>query len=174
MAETMTVADALRHIATLKGQMGEQRKRAEASVMWTETKEVGEEKPAFELKACMEKSVVVREQLVRLQAAVHHANVGAKIDWDGRSMTVDEAVRWREECKSEIKWLKDLTVQAQSKITREEFGYDDDGKRVRVVKIHHCALPEAERARLVDEAQARHDRINMLIEKSNRKTEIAV
>lgn len=174
MAETMMVADALRRIGTLKGQMGEQRKRAEASVMWTGTKEGEEDKPAFELKNCMEKTVGVRQELVRLQAAVHHANVGVKIDWDGRTITVDEAVRWREEYKSEIKWLKDLVVQAQSKITREEFGYDDDGKRVRVAKVHHCALPEAERARLVDEAQDRHDRINLLIEKSNRKTEIAV
>lgn len=89
------VADALRRIGTLKGQMGEQRKRAEASVMWTGTKEGEEDKPAFELKNCMEKTVGVRQELVRLQAAVHHANVGVKIDWDGRTITVDEAVRWR-------------------------------------------------------------------------------
>jgi len=174
MAETMTVDDALRRIAALKGQLGEQRRRGEASVSWTGTPDGAEDKPAFDLKACIEKANGVRQELVTLQAAVHVANSVAKIDHNGRMITVGEAVRWCEEYKSEIKWLKGLDSQAQQKTGREEFGYDDEGKRVRVVKMHYCALPQAERAAAVDAVQEKLDRLNLLINKSNRKTEVTV
>lgn len=165
--EPMMVYDALRIIGSLKGKLAEYRRRAAQSVTYFEAK-----KPAFDALACMQKANEVREELVKLQAALHHANATAHIVWDDRKITVDEAIRRREEFKSEIAFLGSLGILSQSRETHEEFAIDDDHKRRRIEKVRVCALPEAEHALRKDAVQSAHDRINMLIERSNRATPV--
>src|SRR5271155_3554431 len=106
--EPMMVYDALRIIGSLKGKIAEYRRRAAQSVTYFESK-----KPAFEALACMQKANDVREELVKLQAALHHANATAHIVWEDRKITVDEAIRRREEFKSEIAFLGSLVILSQ-------------------------------------------------------------
>jgi hypothetical protein len=171
MADEMMVYEALRRIGALKGKIGELRRRAAASVTYEEKKE-----PAFDTRKCMADADTARGELIRLQAGVHQANARATIKWQDREMTVDEAVRWREEYTSEIAWLNTLThmLLAKDSIEDEAFAIDDENKRKRVTKIRKCTLPEAEHAKLKDQVQEMHDQINMLIEKSNRQTPVNV
>jgi len=169
MADKQTVSDALRRIASLKGLIGEHRKRAAASVTYEESA-----KPSFDFEETAAKANAARDELVALQTAVQLANAKAEIEWHGKTMAVMHAVRLREEYKSEIAWYKELHCLAQAVVTTEEFSYDDDGKRVRVAKKNNCALPDGKRAETVDRLQGEHDKINMLIEKSNGRTEIAL
>jgi hypothetical protein len=166
-----TVSDALRRGATLKGLIGEHRKRAAASVVYTDPA-----KPAFEFEPTAAKANRARDELVRLQAAVQLANSKVEIEWKGKKISVALAVRIREECKSEIKWYRELEGHclAQETLKADEFSYDDDGKRVRVEKTQHCVLIESKRADMVDRLQGEHDELNALIEKSNGHTEIAL
>ena len=167
MADRITVSDALRKISTLKGLIGEHRKRAASSVTFVEPA-----KPSFDFETTVAKANKARDELVTLQTAVQLANSKAEIEWSGKKMPVTLAVRVREECKSEIAWYRELHCLAQATVQTDEFSYDDEAKRVRVPKTHRCVLPEGKRAEIVDRLQGEHDQLNALIEKSNGRTEI--
>lgn len=165
----MTVAQALRLVAKIKGQLKTQLERAAASVSF-----VDGQPPAFAFPEAMEQAKSLRAHLIILQTRVSVTNAQTAVDTSvGRFITATEVVRELEELRGQIKWLKDLNVRAHKETVEDTTDYDDDMKRVRIQRKWHCALPEASKAKLVDELQARFDALNEAIEKSNNGTALA-
>src|SRR5208337_1489027 len=165
----LSITDALTRVKTLKGQIGQLRARATACVVHDNRVE-----PAYVFGACTEKADAAVAEMVRLQTAIAVKNASVHIDWEGASMPMAHAIRLKDELVAEIAWLDGLPVVAQPEVESEEWGYDAEMKRVKIVKKTTCHLPEAKRNERKDAVQARLVALHSAINRSNGKTSIQV
>jgi hypothetical protein len=113
MLDKITIAQALRRIKKLKGQIAEHTQRAQASVSYEKDKV-----PAFSFGEEMLLMKAAQLELVDLQSRVAVANAKATI-LDGEDViTHAEAIRRLQEIKGEIAFLKiglskDLSIRTQ-------------------------------------------------------------
>lgn len=164
---TLTISQALRRTKKLKGRMGELTARAGASVSY-----VSDAKPAFDFKATRAEVNKVREELITLEAAVARANAQATIDFDGKVMTLAEAIRRLQECKAEMSWVSGLTLRAGVERRREN-DYDLETGRSKIATVettYVSDLSEVERANELDKLRDRFERLNDLVESANHRT----
>lgn len=163
----MTISQLLRKISKLKGEVQEQRSRAESAAVYNE-----KEAPAFGFEdshAAAEKAV---EELIRLQSALRKANAGTLVTLSGgQVICLAEATCRLQELKSRIAWLKTLTVQTQEKRNVETVEYDTlAGQRLKVMNVFLCQFPEGKKAAALKEAQDAFDGLNDLVETANHQT----
>ncbi len=165
----MNLAQALRRISVLKGKMGKRTERASASVSYEKDK-----KPAFDFKATRAEIAGVREELVTLGASVARANATTEIEFDNTRMTLAEAIRRQQECKSEIDWLQKLNLRSGIE-RRTERDYDEATGRPVTVKHeteYVADLSEVERAAEVEALNERFSRLDTVIETANHLTQV--
>ena len=163
----MNVSQGLRRIKKLKGRMGELNSRAAASVSFEKTKP-----PAFAFRATREELAVVREELVTLEASVARANAVTEIEYDGKRLTLAEAIRRLQECKAEMTWLAALLLRTGVEQQREHV-YDEQSGRTQVVKIDReyvAELTEVDRAAELETLRERFERLNDAVEAANHRT----
>jgi hypothetical protein len=162
-----TVSQALRRTKKLKGRMGELTARATTSVSY-----LAEKKPAFGFKATRDEMAKVREDLIALETAIAKANATTSIDFDGKPMTLPEAIRRLQEFKSEMVWLSSLTLRNGTERHRDT-EYDQESGRTKLVTIettYMSDMDEVERAKELDRLRDHFERLNDLVETANHKT----
>lgn len=167
--EPMTISQALRRIAKLKGTFKEQTDRAATSVNY----EVNN-MPAFTFGSSMEQADAACKELIAVETALRIANARTKVDFRGRSMTLAEATCVLRETKSRIAWLRALAVLPQAEVSRTKVEWDEAcSKQVNVKYLLKSELPEVKRAERVQEAQETFDALNDLVETTNHHTLLA-
>jgi hypothetical protein len=163
----IALSQALRRIKKLKGMLAEQLEYAAAAVTWQPGKE-----PAFQFNACLEKANVYRHELTKLEADVAYTNATQTFIFvpTKETYSIAFAIRTLAELKSQIAWLKGLNVRTQDTMNEENWEYDEEGKRVRVVKTFKCAFIEARRVELAAKLQNEFDELNDSVERVNHQT----
>lgn len=164
----MTISQALRRIKKLKGQLGEHRTHAVASVT-----HLAEQTPAYGFSVSVEAADAVLAELLKLQTAVAVANAATFVEVDGRKILLAQATRELRELASTIAWIKTLPVKAQDKTVEAERDHDGE-KWVTTTKTFTCHLPEAKRAEQASKLQDRFDALNDVVETTNHKTTISL
>jgi len=164
-----TISQGLRHIKRLKGRMGELSARASASVSY----EAGK-KPPFDFNATREEVGKVREELVRLEAAVARANATTDIRDGDRTLSLAEAIRRLQEIKAEIAWLSGLTLRQGTERAFEDAWNDEFHRLVRRPQevTYESCLTEPQRVEQVDALRNRFEALNDAVEAANHRTEI--
>lgn len=170
MTSDMTIAQAIRLVSKLKGQLGELQARGLTCV----TFKVSEE-PAFQFQKTCDDIAAVSAKLVDIQSRVAAAGATVSLTWEGNLVRLGKAVRLAQEMRSQIAWLKTLPVRAQATTTTSETEYDFAvEKHVRRDIPWTCSLPEAARAEQIQVLQDRFDALNGLIETTNHSTPLPV
>jgi hypothetical protein len=166
MSDKMTVSQALRRIAKLKGQIGEYRNRAYAGVSYKQ-----DAKPAFQFQDCINKMVAAQKELLDLQTKIAIANSNTNVAASKYTITLTEAIIKLQQMKGDIVWLKTLAVRPQAETEEKEWGYDEDmSKRMITFVKWICDLPESQRADMIDEVQKQFDELNDAVERMNHIT----
>ena len=167
--EQMTVAQALREVAQIKGKIDEWSKRLEPAIFWFES-----DPPAFAFEAAREAMNNAVKRMVELQTAIAVANAGTSLDWSGRKIPLALAVRTLTELKGAIKRIDDLTVRnTDSGVeTQQEVDYDDEGKRFvkKNLRSWKCALTATQKAALLEALREKFFKLNDAVETLNHKT----
>lgn len=161
----LTIAQALRRIKKLKGELGQLKEQAKDGVSYQVNSE-----PAFEFSKVMEKITVVRNELLDLESRVAVANAITNLDYEGRSMSLALAVRTAQELKGTISFINELPVRNHEKTTETSRDYNDDMKLVNKTIEYRCALPKAKQVETVKALQEQFDRLNDAVETMNHRT----
>lgn len=166
-SNSMTVARALRRIKHLKGQSSTLAGRAQQSTVW-----VDEDKPTFDFAEVVKERETVREELVKLKAAVARANTTTKVEFEGQARTIQELVFLMAELKAEVGFYVHLEVHKDREDVREvrNLEWDEatgERKMVKRAEHHYSALTELERVKKVDGLRERIAKLNDLLEENN-------
>lgn len=162
----MTIAQALRRIKKLKGQIAEHTQRAQQNVSYEKDKV-----PAFRFRGEIAARTLAQDELLDLQARVAVANAKSTVVENGRSLTHAEAVRVLQELKGEIVFLKGLSLRDEVVKSRDQ-DYDEvKGTYVsRMVETTWVSdYSELERDRQVRALQDRFEELNNTVENHNHK-----
>jgi hypothetical protein len=162
----MTISQALRQSKKIKGQLAKLQSRASAAVSYQKT-----QLPAFNFGVCLEEHLVASGQLVELGTRIELTNAATRIDWEGKKISLSQAIRILNDLKSKIAWLGTLPVRTQEITSEQEVAYLA-GQHTTVSIEWKCELPEAARVKLVDETQAKFDRLNDIVETANGRTSL--
>lgn len=160
----LTISQALRAVARLKGNLAKYKDRAAKSV----TYKLGET-PAYQFAAVMEKIDSVRADLILLEARIAITNSLTRLTFEGKSLTLTQGLKQLQEYKDELAWLATLDARDGEKTKRSEVahragGYED------VPVDYQCDFPEARRSDRLDAVQAKFDALNDALEKKNHET----
>ncbi len=167
----LTISQALRRVKKLKGRMGEHTARATGAVSYDV-----KAKPVFDFAAECGNVARVREELVTLEAAIAVANATNKVSFEGRELTIAEAIRRLQETKAEIAFLQGLRIQEGTVQGPVEHDWDSaTGQRTlrRPEVTYHTDLKETDRVARIDVLRERFDRLNDTVETANHRTPVA-
>lgn len=165
----MTIAQGLRRVKKIKGELAEQLTRAHGAVTYR-----SDMLPAFEFESSLSKAKELRKELIEMESAIAKANATNTVSVDGHEMSLTQAVRTLKEYKGELAWLETLkgVVRNQTNTFTEESEIDWDSDRTKRVKVRHdwiCVMPEAERAKATDKVREQFDTLNNLVEEANHR-----
>lgn len=166
MSSKISIAQALRRIKKLKGQIAEYTLRAQQSVSYEKTKV-----PAFRFNESMLARAAALSELLNLQSRVAIANAKATVVDNNESISHSEAIRRLQEMKGEIVFLRGLALRSETMTTRQQDWDSVQEKYVsHVVEVVWLAdLSEQDRDRQVRELQDRFEVLNNAIEDHNHK-----
>jgi len=166
-----TISQGLRRIKKLKGRMAELSQRAATSVSYDVKKA-----PAFRFNDVCQQIAGVREELVTLEGAVAAANATNTVAFDGRDVTLAEAIRRLQECKAEISFVSGLRLREGVVEEGVDYVYDEHlsrhAQRPKEV-TYQTDLKEPERVAQIEALRERFDRLNDAVETANHRTTIA-
>lgn len=166
--ENMTIAQALRKINKLKGQLKEALEHAAGSVHYFE-----DTKPAYSFEASLQEADKFRKELIALETRLRCKNAVTLLDFQETSMTLAEATCRLQELRGQIAWLKTLPSLPQAAQDQMERHYDDiANKWMTTVRVHRCDLPEVQRTNLVKSLQDDFDALNDAVESLNHRTKL--
>jgi len=165
----MNIAQGLRRVKKLKGQLGELSRRAATVVSHREG-----ENPAFNFVETREALATAREELVTLEAKVACANATTSIEVEGKEMTIAEAIRRLQETKAEISWLESLPLRTETERVPESVFDEASGRYAQKYReIRWVSLvSEPERVEQVQKLRDRFEAINDAVESANHRTPI--
>lgn len=165
----MTISQAIREVANLKGKIKDWTSRMQDAVFFLD-----ENPAAFQLHQVREERNQCVERMVALSTAISVANATTTIEWQGKKIPLALAVRTLSEIKGLIDHVKMLPVRNQDKgvDVEKDYEYGEDGRRhqTKNEKPWTCALPTAKKAELTDQLQARFNKLNDAVEAANGKT----
>ena len=169
MSDKITIAQALRRIKKLKGQIAESTQRAQASVSYEKTKV-----PAFRFQEQVAVIKAAQTELVDLQSRVAVANAKATVPDGSDTITHAEAIRRLQELKGEIVFLQRLSLRNDTVRTREQ-EYDDVTSKyvINVIEtVWVSDLSEKDRDTQVKTLQDRFEVLNNTLEDRNHKVAV--
>ncbi len=169
MSTKTTIAQALRRIKKLKGQIAEHTQRALASVSYEKDKV-----PAFRFHEEMLARASAQRELLDLQSRVAVANAKATVQDGSETITHAEAVRRLQEIKGEIAFLKSLHIRNETVKDRSQEWDDIESKHiVRVVEtVWVSDLSEKDRDAQIKVLQDRFEVLNNAVEDHNHKVSV--
>lgn len=167
---SMLVSQALRRLAALKGELKELEARGTAAVSYQK-----DSPPAYAWGEVFESQGKVRMELAHLKAKLAKTNALTQFEFEGKSISLTEAVIQLGELKATIKWLKDLSVKPQATTVEKSHDYDPDTMKRVVNNIEwKCDFPEKERGDRVAKFQKQFASLNDAVEAVNNKTTLLV
>lgn len=167
----MNIATALRRIKALKNTIGTLTSRMKTTVLFD-----ADAAPAFEFeKIVAEREAAVSEMLV-IEAKVAGKNATVRID-GGHGPLAIAAIRELQELKSQIALYNELPTQPREEriVKSETVDWDYEQQPPRRVKVEVqtrflCKLPEAEKAKKIEELKSRFEQLNARLESFNHST----
>jgi len=166
MSNELTIAQALRRIKNLKGQIAEYSQRCTAGVSYPVDKV-----PSFRYQESFEAMGLAQAEMVDLEARVAAANATATVLCDGGTLTLTKAVRLLQELKGNIVFLKGLNLKSETVKTRTNDWDDVEMKHIcRVEETTYVSdLSEQDRDKAVKKLQSSFENLNNLVENANHK-----
>lgn len=169
MSTKITIAQALRRIKKLKGQIAEHTQRAQQSVSYEQGK-----LPAFRFNEEVLALKAAQNEMVDLQARVAIANAKATIQDGADTLSHSEAIRRLQEMKGEIAFLRGLNLRNETIKSREQDF--DEAKGTYVMRVTETVwvadLSEQERDRQVRQLQDHFETLNNVVEDHNHKVAV--
>lgn len=165
MSEKVTIAQALRRIKKLKGQIAEHSTRAQQGVSYVSTKV-----PAFRFADAVEALRAAREEMLDLESRVAVANAKKTLTTqDGRKVSLARAVRELQELKGEIALLRGLNLRSETVRERETEWNDDQLKNItRFTEVtYQSDLTEQSRDSQIKALQDAFEVLNNAVEEAN-------
>ena len=167
---SMTIAQALRRIAKLKGSIGEHYGNAIKAVSYDTTKV-----PVFSFDdelALMRKD---QEEMVDLQTRVAVANANTSFQTiDGLTMSLVKAIKSLDETKGLIKFYTILPIRNEKVKEKEQEWNEEKSMYVNITKEVEfvSALTEKDRTKKVSSLKDSFEELNNLVEDLNHRTEV--
>jgi hypothetical protein len=164
MSEKMTIAQALRRIKKIKGQIAEHQERARAGVSYDISKV-----PAFRFAEADEAMQKLQTELVGLESSVAVANAQGTVQFNGKSVVLAAAIRTLQELKGRIAFLKGLHLRNETVQARTNDWDDTEMKHIsRVTETTYKSdLSEQDRDRQVKALQDQFESLNNAVENAN-------
>lgn len=164
MPDTLTIAQALRKIKKLKGQIAEHEQRAKAGVSYDVNKV-----PAFRYTDSVNAMFQLQDEVVALEARVAVANANAKVKDGNEEVSLARAIRTLQELKGRLAFLKGLHLRRETVKDRQTEWDDDQMKNVtRVTETTYSSdLSEVERDQQIKALQDRFESLNNAVEDAN-------
>jgi hypothetical protein len=160
-----TIAQGLRRAKVLKGQIAEATARVQGLVSWIEGQE-----PEFVFADELKRRMNLVNELVELKTRIARANATATIEFDGRRLTIAEAIVRMGELKSEIALFEGFHPRRGSE---RRIGYDEvAGRNVTVEVRWVAALTEVERSGKLTALREQCTELNELIEEANHRARL--
>jgi len=160
----MTIAQALRRIKKIKGQIAENSQRAQAGVSYDATKV-----PEFRFLESFSAMTQLQLEMVDLESRVAVANAKSTVKHLDGEILLAKAVRLLQELKGQIAFLKGLHLRAETVKDRQSEWDDHEMKQItRVTETTFVSdLTEKERDRQVKEIQNTFEVLNNAVEDLN-------
>lgn len=165
MSDKVTIAQALRRIKKLKGQIAEHATHAQQSVSYVQGK-----LPAFSFSSSVSQLKTSRDEMLDLEARVAVANAKRTVtDLNGNKVVLARAVRELQEIKGQIAFLRSLNLRAETVREREQNWDDEQMKHItRVNEVTYVSdLSETDRAAAVKGLQDQFETLNNAVEEAN-------
>lgn len=164
MSDKMTIAQALRRIKKLKGQIAEHQQRAVAGVSYDVTKV-----PAFRFQEAADAMLTIQDEVVALEARVAIANATSTVTDGDKEVPMALAIRTLQELKGRIAFLKGLHLRNETVKDRQQEWDDVEMKHVNRVTetTFKSDLSEQDRDRQVRDLQNRFEVLNNTVEDAN-------
>lgn len=164
MSDKITIAQALRRIKKLKGQIAEHTARAQAGVSYVQGKA-----PAFRFQEARAALALARNEMLDLETRVAVANAKKIVVSGELKYTLAYAVRTLQEFKGEIAFLRGLNLRSETVREREQTWDDDAMKHInRVNEVTYVSdLSEQDRDAQVKDLQDAFEVLNNLVEEAN-------
>jgi hypothetical protein len=169
MSEKMTIAQALRRIKKLKGQIAEHTQRAVAGVSYDVTKV-----PSFRYAEAVEAMFAIQDEVVALESRVAVANATGTIVEGNKELSLALAIRTLQELKGRIAFLKGLNLRNETVQTRTNDWDDVEMKHINRVSetTFKSDLSEKDRDQQVKALQDRFEVLNNAVEDANHATTV--
>lgn len=165
MSDKITIAQALRRIKKLKGQIAENSTRAQQGVSYVKDKA-----PAFSFREAVLALNVARNEMLDLESRVAVANAKKTItDTSGTKLTLAHAIRQLQELKGQIAFLRGLNLRDEVVREKETEWSDDQFKNlIRINEVVYVSdLSEQDRDREVKLLQDQFETLNNTVEEAN-------
>jgi hypothetical protein len=169
MSEKITIAQALRRIKKLKGQIAEHMQRVQNGVSYVSTKV-----PAFRFEDEMEAYQASTVEMVELESRVAAANATNFITVDEKEVTLAFAIRALQETKGLIALLKGLHLRSETVRERESEWDDNKMQNIsRVTEVSYVSdLSEPDRDAQIKDLQDNFETLNNLVEDVNHSVKV--
>ncbi len=171
-AVTFTHSEALAELKDWKGRYHLHTCRAAATVMYVEGKEAIN--PAFTFDSEDRAAQRACENIIRLKTALAVANARRQVMWEGRKLSLTEAVIRQKELESELARLRNLSIserdEAQTRHKRVPDGYED----VETVTKHRSRLTERQRTDRVETLSTQRRSLATAINRVNARSSVTV
>jgi len=164
MSDKMTIAQALRRIKKLKGQIAEHTQRARDGVSYVSTKV-----PVFRFADEVAAMKAAQDEMVDLDSRLAIANAMTFVKDGQVSLVLAKAIRVLQELKGEIAFLKSLFLRSETVREKEQSWSDETGKYTTTINdvVYVSDLSEKDRERQVRELQDRFEALNNAVEDAN-------
>lgn len=166
MSEALTIAQALRKIKRLKGQIAENEQRAKDAVSYDSTKP-----PAFPYKETADLLFLLQDEVVNLEARVAVANATHTITVGSNAakFPLTHVIRVLQELKGRISFLKGLVLRSETVKDRSQEWDDVEMKHItRVAETTFVsALTEQQRDVQLRDLEDRFEKLNNAVEEAN-------
>ena len=164
----MTISQLLRKIKKVKGDIQENRSRAQGATVYDSN-----EPPAFDFKASREAAEKAVSELIKLETALRRANANTVIATPRGDLSLSEATCTLAELKSQLAWLRSLPVQAQPERKVDSVEYDSVSRQpYKKTTTYVCPFTESARAADLKAVQEAFDELNDLVETANHRTAV--
>lgn len=165
MSNKVTIAQALRRIKKLKGQIAEHSTRAQQGVSYVQGKA-----PAFRFEQAMSALNSAREEMLDLEVRVAQANAKKTVaDINGDKITLVRAIRTLQELKGQIAFLRGLNLRSETVREREQNWDDEQLKHLtRINEVTYVSdLSEQDRDTQIKLLQDQFEVLNNTVEEAN-------
>ncbi len=165
MAQKLTIAQGLRALKRMRGDLANVRGRLANSSSWQKGK-----KPEYPFSECLKRQQELTAEFTHLHSRLLRANATNTVSFDGQDIPLCEALLILNEIKGEIAIFSSLDLR-EGKMEREpRYNIHSGGAIPSEPIIFERAISERERDDSIEELKQRFERLNDAVETVNHTT----